>query len=252
MNHLRQMLDEDPMEFLIPHAMLDRVAGLVIEDAKRHGERAMCFDCGDVLDTEGLKIIPELCIPPYDVSWFEFQCIDPDREWLIAVLIVVTPELTRLTGFKKSRGTWELRYAAELAQFNASEMRVFPADELVVEEVRALRARLAGFLSAMHCSNVGKAEHKPEAKLQKAREKRGKQPLFSYWTLQLDARADGGGEGMGGTHAGPRLHLRRGHPRQYAQGKWTWVQACVVGNKAAGMVHKDYVAGPSLLSRASH
>ncbi len=45
---------------------------------------------------------------------------------------------------------------------------------------------------------------------------------------------------FGGTHASPRLHLRRGHPRQYAPGKYCWVQPCVVGNKAAGMVHKDY------------
>lgn len=49
-------------------------------------------------------------------------------------------------------------------------------------------------------------------------------------------------ESMGGTHASPRLHLRRGHARQYAEGKYCWVQPHVVGNKKLGMVHKDYRA----------
>jgi hypothetical protein len=103
------------------------------------------------------------------------------------------------------------------------------------------------FLSALHCCNVKQEEHHPDAKLNKARAKRGKAPLFSYWTLQLDGKTERGND-HGGTHASPRVHLRRGHPRQYTPGKWTWVQPHAVGNKAAGMVHKDYAAGPGLVS----
>ena len=43
----------------------------------------------------------------------------------------------------------------------------------------------------------------------------------------------------GGTHASPRVHLRRGHIRKIADGRTVWVQACVVGSKH-GMVLKDY------------
>jgi hypothetical protein len=99
---------------------------------------------------------------------------------------------------------------------------------------------MAAFLSALNCTNIKRVEHRPDAKLQKARAKRGKQPLFSYWTLELDLSRAESSESLGGTHASPRLHLRRGHPRQYAPGKFTWVQPCAVGNKKAGMVHKDY------------
>jgi hypothetical protein len=45
---------------------------------------------------------------------------------------------------------------------------------------------------------------------------------------------------VGGAHASPRLHLRRGHARQFAPGKWTWVRDCAVGNKVAGVISKDY------------
>ena len=93
----------------------------------------------------------------------------------------------------------------------------------------------------MNCSNIIKVEHNPDEKLQKARIKRGKKPLFSYWTLQLsipNEREEGAS--LGGTHASPRVHLRRGHARQYAPGKYTWVQPCAVGNKSLGVIHKDY------------
>lgn len=102
---------------------------------------------------------------------------------------------------------------------------------------------LLRFLTALNCCNVRRTEHKPDTALQKARAKRGKQPLFSYWTLDIDLdHAQTDRESMGGTHASPRLHLRRGHARQYAEGKYCWVQPHVVGNKKLGMVHKDYRA----------
>lgn len=98
---------------------------------------------------------------------------------------------------------------------------------------------IAQFLSALHCTNVFRQRHPPSEKLQKARTKRGKAPLFSYWTLQLGQKNERG-ESLGGTHASPRVHLRRGHPRQYAPGKYTWVQPHAVGHRELGMVHKDY------------
>jgi hypothetical protein len=47
-----------------------------------------------------------------------------------------------------------------------------------------------------------------------------------------------------------RNTLPRGHPRQYEPGKWTWVQPHARGNRAHGVVQKDYSAGQALLSAA--
>jgi hypothetical protein len=99
------------------------------------------------------------------------------------------------------------------------------------------------YLSALHCVNVTRQEHKPDAALQKARQKHGKQPLFSYWTLNVDLeRGPSSSEQRGGTHASPRVHLRRGHARLLSVGRYVWVQPCVVGSKAAGVVHKEYAS----------
>lgn len=69
------------------------------------------------------------------------------------------------------------------------------------------------------------------------------QPLFSTWTLSINIPKERRESvALGCSHASPRVHLRRGHPREYRPGLWTWVQPCAVGAKENGMIHKDYRA----------
>lgn len=96
------------------------------------------------------------------------------------------------------------------------------------------------FVAALNCSNTYLVSNEPSAKLQKARLKRGKLPLFEYKTLHVklnETRVKK--QPGGGTHASPRVHLRRGHIRHLPQGN-IWVNACVVGDKSKGVIHKDY------------
>lgn len=46
--------------------------------------------------------------------------------------------------------------------------------------------------------------------------------------------------GLGGTHATPRWHIRRGHWRNLAGGRRVFVRECQVGDMARGGVVKDY------------
>jgi hypothetical protein len=135
-------------------------------------------------------------------------------------------------GRLECRGTWQLDDAT-LSKRPTAALGVVDLREAVVLHYAALK-----FVAAMHCGNVTQKQTRPADRLNRARVKRGKKPLFSYWTLHL-SRSEAG-EALGGTHDSPRVHLRRGHPRQYAPGKYTWVQPHVVGNKTLGMVHKDY------------
>lgn len=115
-----------------------------------------------------------------------------------------------------------------------------PDPERLVATVRNA-AVVWNIFAVMACSNVRTRDHQPDAALNKKRAKAGKVPLVSYKTLEIvvpNTRYEGGGPG-GGTHASPRVHLRRGHIRKIADGKTVWVQACVVGSKH-GMVLKDY------------
>jgi len=45
---------------------------------------------------------------------------------------------------------------------------------------------------------------------------------------------------LGGTHASPRWHLRRGHWRQLADGRQVFVRQCEVGDPTRGGIVKDY------------
>lgn len=99
---------------------------------------------------------------------------------------------------------------------------------------------LIGFIAALNCSNVSAARESAPSRLSnERRKKKGKQPFFTYHTLLVDQHERQSSEYKGGNHASPRVHLRRGHIRRLPD-KNVWVNATVVGNKSAGMVHKDY------------
>lgn len=96
--------------------------------------------------------------------------------------------------------------------------------------------------AVLNCENIATKEIEASAKLNKARIAKGKQPFFSYKVLALTAdRAVAGGVGDGtGTHASPRLHLRRGHLRRLPD-KTIWVRAAMIGAASGtGVVSKEY------------
>jgi len=73
------------------------------------------------------------------------------------------------------------------------------------------------------------------------RKRKGKQPLISWRTVVVAPLKLPTGPNLGGTHASPRKHDRRGHWRQCASGKRVWVRQAVVGDAARGLVMKDYI-----------
>jgi len=46
---------------------------------------------------------------------------------------------------------------------------------------------------------------------------------------------------LGGTHASPRWHIRRGHWRTLADGRRIFIRQCQIGDPACGGVVKDYI-----------
>lgn len=201
--------------------------------------RAISFDAGEANDYCDLTIIDELVRLPYECCWIEMHRQLDDGPVVFGMMATEDGGRIEAQVWIRRSPLWiyEFTFFVEHATQKCKAFHVQPDLAGVANHIVSL---FRAFLSAMNCTNVRRVEHKPDAKLQKARAKRGKQPLFSYWTLELDLTRAESSESQGGTHALPRLHLRRGHPRQYAPGKWTWVQPCAVGNKKAGMVHKDY------------
>lgn len=99
---------------------------------------------------------------------------------------------------------------------------------------------ILNMIEVLSCSNVFiEAIPAPKA-VNKKRIAKGNLPLYEYkiLTLTTDEKRSSQGPG-GGTHASPRVHLRRGHIRRLRDKK-IWINATVVGNRKAGMVVKDY------------
>lgn len=80
------------------------------------------------------------------------------------------------------------------------------------------------------------APHKGQVKMRRAL---GKAPLFSYKVLTIGKKKPKSRR-LGGTHASPRSHLRRGYYRTSQKGVRHWVQPCMVKGGTDGFVHKDY------------
>lgn len=92
-------------------------------------------------------------------------------------------------------------------------------------------------IASLACKNVNTSDEVLPRNFRKAAEKSGND-LYAYKVLTLNGEASKS-EALGGTHASPRTHLRRGHIRRLPKGN-IWVNACMVHGKTPGIVHKDY------------
>lgn len=111
-------------------------------------------------------------------------------------------------------------------------------------EIQILGLILEKTLLALHCTNVRSVDNNPPQAINRKRQKAGKIPLFTYKTLHVVAGERGGlhsqGDDEDDARISPRLHFRRGHVRRIGDGRITWVQQCMVGNRRLGVVEKAY------------
>lgn len=250
MSHLREMLEAF---FSGVGASFDDASNMVgippgwVSDFMEQAESAMAFDMGNDADWASFPVDPKRMLLPFDRVWFEYST----SSGLSALLIHPYGQtnegepLWQAVSFCRPSGgrSWILAGAIWFEVFGA-EMNIDyspPTDrfkQLVQSQLRAMSC----FLTALHSpKHVVPRLVEPSAALAKARKKRGKKPLFSYWVLNIEDRAAlESSVARGRTHASPRLHLRRSHFRQYKSGKIGVVKAHTVGDKKSGIVHKEY------------
>lgn len=73
--------------------------------------------------------------------------------------------------------------------------------------------------------------------------RRGKRPLFEWETVLVKSTVMDNKTSLGGTHASPKPHDRRGHQRRYKNGKVVYVRSCTINKdkiKDQGFIHHDY------------
>ncbi|MCP3732050.1 hypothetical protein M9978_16620 [Sphingomonas sp. MG17] len=95
---------------------------------------------------------------------------------------------------------------------------------------------------ALACKNISASEHPAPANLNRARVRKGKEPLKPFHVLELAGNAVGTGDGTGSISS-RRAHLRRGHIRRLGPDRVTWVNQTMVHGRGAGFVEKIYSIG---------
>ncbi len=119
-----------------------------------------------------------------------------------------------------------------------------PRLNIVSEKIRMntdqLALRVLSLIQALQCCNVDVETIPAPHKLNAKRIAKGKLPFVEYKILTVGHDPSALAVPMGGSHASPRQHLRRGHIRRLTDARTVWVNQCMVGNPNKGSVIKDY------------
>jgi len=193
---------------------------------------------------------------PFPVCYFEFSRVSQVRhDKLLAALVLESgPYDLELYPFEyEPPGPW-IHYGTmvQIGRMLDPPEQLMLLDEdgladrdmVVTNSERALQysLTLALFLSTKHAA-IKPVEGASEA-VNLRRERDGKKPIFEYRVLTL-APAEQIRAALGGTHASPRLHWRRGHLRTLPTERIVPVKPCLVGAVEHGCIVKDYAIAPA-------
>ncbi len=226
---------------------------------------------------------------PYDFCWFDAIKTNDPTYSKMGVLLFNHPTITKVIGvslyaFFKKYNSWVLlpmSYFFKVGNsFTVEELRQVSLgssieshssdgnlhnvcarilnSHLPAEHYKDINNACAHFLTVienaillLNCKNITTKNNYPDEKLNNARKRKGKQPLFLYKTLQIKVPANiKKGRDATITEAinHNRIHFCRGHFKSYTQdaplfgrivGLWWW-QAHVRGQNKDGIVMKDY------------
>lgn len=206
------------------------------------------IDCGPIDDIpigRGSEFFPARAPFPSCLLQFEHKLKAGGAPLYSLVLWEENPDggavLTLVS--RRPNKTWASCLPREIGPYENGRRKIncyFPTDQEHQDAVEIAMGNALNLFYILGCSNVTTIDHEPPAALNKKRVARGKLPIHSHKTLVLVIdQPKTQGPCLGGTHASPRVHLRRGHIRRLDEQRRVWVQPCVVGS-AHGIVTKDY------------
>lgn len=188
--------------------------------------------------------------------------VDGNGSKMLTLLMQDSEGCGLLNDLKEAKGivgkTWVLHIDGELYQSPFFSYRVNEESNVVVEAFDDEGYRLpedieekqrlflfttlgfvATFIDSLETREV--TGYQPtRRKNHEKRIRQGKVPLFDWKTVTIQPTKSKR-EHLGGTHASPRLHDRRGHWRVMKKSqKRVWVRDCKVGNASNGIVFHDY------------
>ena len=226
----------------ITDKMLDDVSYLDTKNAFDEAEIFICDHEFGVFIVNKDELEQADWLLPYDECAFEFRFRHNKNVFHIICLAREVDGAKRYSFFVNLQTpgeniwikTYDHGHDGTVIERAEEKWLTLPFGPTVVKEIRAICV-------LMDCDVVEKEQVRADYKLNDARKKRGKLPLYEHYTLKLRRASRYIGPALNNEEPrpGPRLHLRRGHWRHYSTFK-TWVRWCVVGDASRGFVDTAY------------
>ena len=143
--------------------------------------------------------------------------------------------------------TWDGTAVDLMTGKNITRLDMDNASEEILDNFTEYRTDICAVIQCLHSLRAG-ASLKPRGHESRAKRKKMKRRGvggFTYHVLELPSKAGGPSNSSGGSHATPRLHVRRAHIRRLPTGAVTFVRQCMVGDASRGFAAKDYSVGSS-------
>jgi hypothetical protein len=210
-------------------------------------------------------------ITPYPVVWIDFSTFGICQNGFIkkfGILIIYNKEIDdnyRFYTFRNIAGNNRWSFDPIYYFFNPQDLTPdlpikctilnkglvnMEKESSLKLEAKIIFSVIRSFLLLLNCKNITEEKHTPDKDLNKARNKRGKQELFTYKTLKLLLPHNKQNHTLINEPTGEhnRIHFCRGHFKEYTEenklfgkyvGLWWW-QPIVRGQNKNGIVMKDY------------
>ena len=186
------------------------------------------------------------------VRIFSFFYVEPINKWRDPAFQVILPYKQdgkmayEIQPFLREQFTVNYTYYTTSLGYTVEQF-----NDMVGSDIYDEICGYAVFCSVLHEHHVAFEDVEPDKAKNKMRRALGKVPLFTYKVLTIGKKKRKS-QKLGGTHASPRSHLRRGYYRTSRNGVRHWVQPCMVKGETDGFVHKDYKVEGTVIERLSH
>lgn len=214
---------------------------LIREFAKitKDAENWTWFDCRNIPELLEARVDDELFAMPYPRT--AFVGVDTDGSKFCVALIAGDNHVSVAGRYDTGK------FPANIEPFsyiNTDEgLRIYGGEGRQPpprEHYLPVIALITRFVQSLDTTQTAYLPTPKKSFLNAARASKGKPPvLFDWHTVEIVPKQAKNAP-LGGTHASPRLHDRRGHWRTCKTGKKVWVKACKVGDASKGVVFKDY------------
>lgn len=195
-------------------------------------EAGYWFDLGDLPPNIEFNLDPELLIHlPYDAVFI----VGKTGKQKVLIKATFQSDTVGVAGFIFREKVEEIK--AFVYSVKDENLAVYPAGAKDRQETMLALAVLDTLLRRLQAPQTAYQPSVRQSFTNNRKIAQGKKPAYDWRTVTVQPREKFGS--LGGTHASPRAHDRRGHWRTLGDKK-VWVKPCRVGDPALGQVFHDY------------